>query len=311
MWIAILLTSLAAWGVLFVVPLRMGCVPKCVPRRPVPWGMIDVFVIFLLHAAIPTFCCDVIHDNGLFLWTAPEPEIVSASESDAERDESDSSGSEQKARKHPALRVIGALDGGAGLWIVLLVVIAIKPIQEEFLYRLVLQGAIEKYERMLRHPIPLGRFGARGLLSISMTAFYFASVHVRSPEKEFDVALGFQGIAAMFVAMPVVLIVCIAYLALRGAKLKDFGVQPDRILSDVRTGFLTFLLIACPVYGLQGSLDKIFAGPVIDPFTLFPFALVLGFLYFRTHRIVPSIVLHMSLNATSVALLMWSLYARS
>jgi membrane protease YdiL (CAAX protease family) len=40
-----------------------------------------------------------------------------------------------------------------------------------------------------------------------------------------------------------------------------------------------------------------------DPFTLFPFALVLGTLYCRAHRIVPAIVLHAALNTTSLVLL--------
>ena len=39
-----------------------------------------------------------------------------------------------------------------------------------------------------------------------------------------------------------------------------------------------------------------------DPIPLFFLALVLGTLYHRTHRIAPSLVLHMAFNATSIAL---------
>jgi membrane protease YdiL (CAAX protease family) len=305
MWIAILLLSLTTWGVLFVVPLRMGCVPKCAPRRPVPWGMIDVLIIFLLHTATPTLCYDLIQSNELFLWTESEQEVVATE--DMENDKSNTSDSEEEARSHSALRVIQGLRSKSGLWIVFFVVIVVAPLLEEFRYRLVLQGAIEKYERLLRHPIPLGRVGSRGLLSISMTAVYFASVHARSPDATFDMADAFQALAAQCVAFPFVMLGSIAFLALRGATLKDFGVQTDHFFQDVRTGVLTFLLIALPLYGVQVSLSELFPDRVVDPFTLFPFAIVLGFLYFRTHRIVPSIVLHMSLNATSVVLLMWVL----
>ena len=39
------------------------------------------------------------------------------------------------------------------------------------------------------------------------------------------------------------------------------------------------------------------------PFPLFFLALLLGYLYFQTHRIVPSIVVHMCLNAVSLGLI--------
>ena len=39
-----------------------------------------------------------------------------------------------------------------------------------------------------------------------------------------------------------------------------------------------------------------------DPIPLFFLALVLGTLYHRTHRIAPSLVLHIAFNATAIAL---------
>jgi membrane protease YdiL (CAAX protease family) len=46
-------------------------------------------------------------------------------------------------------------------------------------------------------------------------------------------------------------------------------------------------------------------GQGVAPFSLFPLALVLGYLYQRTHRIVPSIVCHALFNATSL-LALWA-----
>ena len=40
-----------------------------------------------------------------------------------------------------------------------------------------------------------------------------------------------------------------------------------------------------------------------DPLPLFFLALVFGMLYHRTHRLAPSLVLHMAFNATSIVLL--------
>ncbi len=40
-----------------------------------------------------------------------------------------------------------------------------------------------------------------------------------------------------------------------------------------------------------------------DPVPLFFLALVFGLLYRRTHRIAPSLVLHMAFNATAVVLM--------
>jgi membrane protease YdiL (CAAX protease family) len=39
-----------------------------------------------------------------------------------------------------------------------------------------------------------------------------------------------------------------------------------------------------------------------DPIPLFFFAVALGFLYFRTHRIVPLIILHAIFNGASLAM---------
>jgi membrane protease YdiL (CAAX protease family) len=41
---------------------------------------------------------------------------------------------------------------------------------------------------------------------------------------------------------------------------------------------------------------------VADPIPIFFLALVLGTLYYRTHRIAASLVLHMAFNATGVAI---------
>ena len=45
-----------------------------------------------------------------------------------------------------------------------------------------------------------------------------------------------------------------------------------------------------------------------DPLALFPFALMLGYLFYRTHRWLPSVIMHACLNGFSMAMLTLSLY---
>jgi hypothetical protein len=62
-----------------------------------------------------------------------------------------------------------------------------------------------------------------------------------------------------------------------------------------------------PIFFSSGlfALSHIEYGPSAAP--LFFFALVLGYLYRQTHRIWPSLVLHMALNATTMLMLVASL----
>jgi len=63
--------------------------------------------------------------------------------------------------------------------------------------------------------------------------------------------------------------------------------------------------VAVPIYAIQFLFWSLLPkGVAADPAPLFFFALVLGSLYYRTHRIVPAIVLHMSLNYCTVLVLL-------
>jgi hypothetical protein len=48
-------------------------------------------------------------------------------------------------------------------------------------------------------------------------------------------------------------------------------------------------------------------GAGLDPIPLFMFSLVLGYLYHRTHRLLPCIILHMSLNSCTMLMLLLEL----
>jgi hypothetical protein len=97
-----------------------------------------------------------------------------------------------------------------------------------------------------------------------------------------------------------------AEVLVRSAKGQVLGYGHYSPASQIRVRLLAFGAVAAPLYFMQGTLGTLMPGsPWVDPITLTCFALVLGTLYYRTHRIVPSIVLHMALNATSVAMAWW------
>jgi hypothetical protein len=68
-------------------------------------------------------------------------------------------------------------------------------------------------------------------------------------------------------------------------------------------GIAAFAAVAAPIYmALWYALNLLPSYLAPDPFVLFFFTLALGILFYRTHRIMPSLVLHASLNATSLML---------
>jgi membrane protease YdiL (CAAX protease family) len=121
--------------------------------------------------------------------------------------------------EHPLITSIKANPALLPVAAVLAVLFA--PLLEEFLFRVVLQGWLEKAERSLRRRSPKTFSWPRGVLPVLASSLAFAAAHV---------------------------------------------------------------------------------GHGADPVPLFLLALVLGYLYRQTHRLWPSLVLHMTLNALTTAL---------
>ena len=92
-----------------------------------------------------------------------------------------------------------------------------------------------------------------------------------------------------------------------GATAADLGWKPQKLGADARLGLAALLAVTPPVLVLQLALMLLVKRTGVDyapdPIPLFFLALVLGYLYRRTHRLAPSLVLHMAFNATSIALL--------
>ncbi len=77
--------------------------------------------------------------------------------------------------------------------------------------------------------------------------------------------------------------------------------MPSKIFHDVRTAGVTFLAVTAPVLAINVAASELLPKSVVsDPIPIFFLATALGILYYRTHRIVPSLALHMAFNAVGV-----------
>jgi len=152
--------------------------------------------------------------------------------------------------EHPVITLIDKRPGGAMLVVLTVSTVVIAPLFEEFLFRVLLQGWLEKLEESL-----LTKLRKEPIVN---------ELSTRSENDSLPPAETEQSQANLF------------------------GLTPG------------FLPIA--VSSLVFSLMHIGQGPAIVP--LFIFAVVLGFLYRQTHRLLPSFTVHFLLNAVSMAMLL-------
>jgi membrane protease YdiL (CAAX protease family) len=273
------------------------------PRRPVPWGLLDLLLVFGLYVASLMAVQSV---REAIAGPLPRPP-------DAAREANENGGGEDKGeapRKlldHPLVVLIRQDPSPQTLLLAILAGVVAAPLAEELVFRLLLQGWLEKLEGRARRRFPLLRGllrGAfRGLFPVAFVAVLFAAMHYREAEAPRDPQVIAWALARGMMASLLTVAGAVAGIRLaRGATAADFGVDVRKFWSDVVLGLLAFLTIAAPIYLVQIALS--FALPktiAADPFTLVLFAFALGTLYHRTHRIVPAVVLHMALNATSLA----------
>jgi membrane protease YdiL (CAAX protease family) len=258
------------------------------PRRPVPWQAIDLLLIMVVYIAAVGAASHLVEARLGPEFTEP-PILYDVGKADA-------------------THVIAKLLRTGNVWVSLLAglsAVVVAPIVEEFLFRLLLQGWLEAGQRRLKRKMPtLRRLVPGGVGPVVLASLLFAMIHfhVARPMRHpyFEIGLILGGSVASLLTMAFAL----GLLGLRvRATAEDLGWVPGKLLADVKLGVLAFVGLAAPIYFthyLWTTLLPSYIAP--DPFPLFLLALALGTLYYRTHRIVPAIVLHMSLNMTSLAM---------
>ena len=268
--------------------LRGEPVVAYAPRRRVPWHGGDVLAVLIVYVALITQAIFAVR-----WWLGPD--LVRPLADAGPTDEA-----------HPIVRLIA----GGNAWMLVAAVataVIVAPLVEEFLFRVLLLGYLEDAWRRWRRAAPaLRRLGPAALAPVVVVSLLFAWLHVRShathytPQYEAGMLFGQEAAAVLTVLFAIVLLRCRA-----GADAADFGWSPQHLAADVRLGFTAFCAMATPLYLLQFALQWLLPkGVAPDPAPIFLLALALGTLYHRTHRIAPSLAMHVSLNATSMLLLL-------
>jgi membrane protease YdiL (CAAX protease family) len=289
------LGSLTVWAVV-VDRLRRGePVVPYEPRRQVPWQGLHLLLVVLIYLTLVGLS-GVLRSGRAATTQGDSQSGATATVPSVEPAE--------PRREHPLLIALEENRTPTRVAIAVLLVVVVAPVTEEIFFRLLLQGWLEKVESSWRRRIPGLRKLIPGLLPVLGIALVFAMLHFRTARKGVDRdalfwALTIQGAVSLGTAVLAVWLV----RRTAGATANDLGWAPERLCADVRLGLLAFLAIGLPVYLIQLLMNLVVPSKVAaDPVALFFFTLVLGLLYFRTHRIVPSVVLHVALNGTSLAM---------
>jgi len=255
-------------------------------RRPAPWQGMDVLLVFVTYVALPACVAILV----LTVWDPTEAAREHAKILDV---------------KHPIERLLRESQNGWMVALAVLSAIVVAPLVEEFLFRLLLQGWLETVERRWRRRTPWLRRTIPGTIAVTLSALPFAAVHFRLPEPAESLNELVFRIVVGSVAGLATLALGVWWLRFRaGAALGDLGIEPGKVIQDAKIGLLAFLVAGPPVFAVH-VLIRLLVPPTVvtDPAPLFLLALVLGFLYYRTHRIVPAIVLHVLFNLVGVGLI--------
>ncbi len=301
----VLAASLGLWLVIADRLRRGAPVLPYEPRRPVPWGGIYLIVVLSIFLSVLILVEPLREVFGAFAGERP---AESAGVEDVEA-EKPADAQDTLRRQHPLVIALTADRSAAAVLLAVYCGVLGAAVAEEFLFRLLLQGWLEKLERRARRRLPRPRRVTAGVLPVLVASLLFAAPHVRKPQviPEPSSILPWMAVEATARLITVVLTVWLLR-RLSGATARDLGFVSAKFWADVRLGLLTFLAVGVPIYLLHAGLAKMLPKSVIpDPISLVFFALALGLLYYRTHRIVPAIVLHMALNATSIAMLLLGL----
>ena len=269
-------------------------------RRPVPWLGRDVLLVFLTALFFIPWLASIAVE-------AIAAGAVPKAAADCRSGIVPLPGKRRDAAStHPAEQLLAS-----GRWelIVLVEVLAVivAPVFEEFLFRVVLQGWLEAVWSRNRRRGPTLRKPPRTWMPIVLPAAFFALIHFRWERKPPPVDyLGVQFVGQIPASLLAVAVVIVLLRLVAGATPADLGWQPRKLAGDVEIGFAALVAVMPALLVLQVALvvalkrRHLLLAP--DPLPLFFLALVFGYLYQRTHRITPSLVLHASFNATSIAL---------
>ena len=266
----------------------------------VPWNGGDVFLVVLLFIVAQSF--------AILLFVPDDLQEGSSTTTEVPQENVAASGAEPE-NEHPVVMLLQNPPNHWAPFIAIASAVAVAPLVEEFLFRVLLLGWLSKKERLFRGAD--STIGWRtSWFSLVLTSIVFALMHVRgapaddSPQRM--VALLTASSAAELLVFAVVMVcfrkaICSTY--------EQLGWSVAHLKSDILSGLKTIALVSVPIIAMQVLLYKLispYTSWAPDPIPLFFFSLVLGWLYLGTGRIVAPLVAHMGLNSISLVLL-WML----
>jgi membrane protease YdiL (CAAX protease family) len=256
-------------------------------RRPVPWQAQDVLFLFLIGLLLLIMAAKIVE-----AWMGPDAAQQAA---------------DQKPElAHPTEQLLGSRNPGM-IAVAITMAVIVAPLFEEFFFRVLLQGWLEAVWSRRRRRHPGLRATPVSWIPVVLPAVIFALVHLRFAE----IPRSLRYLTGIFLGQMAgdLMTLGLAIVLLRyavGARAADLGWRPETLRHDASLGLLALLAAVPPVLAIHVVstvvVKKMGINFALDPIPLFFLALVLGALYRRTHRIAPSLVLHMAFNATSIAL---------
>ncbi len=294
--IAMVLGGIAIWlTVLRRVLLRQPVI-EFERRRPVPWNGWEVIAIFLAFYLLASLLAT---GAELALGWNFDPQLEAATQtSSAEEAGADKTDLD---RAHPIIVLLDSNLSRGVIALCLLSAVILAPVHEEFVFRLVIQGYLEKVElrrRRMFHSASLWL----GIWPIALSSLIFAALHFRFP-RPLQPEQVLYALAIGAVVRILLVIGGVAYLkTVRSATWADLGIRFDTFFTDLRLALTAFVAIIVPINALQYELVRRFPDFVPDPIPLTILAVALGYLYFRTQRLMPALLLHLMFNAASMAL---------
>ena len=279
------------------------------PRRAVPWNGWDVLIVLGAYVLLfGTLALAARWGLGIKFDTANRSAPAGAQAAGSMGADRAGRGNnaqqkhpsqQEKTSLHPLLVALGRRHQPGTLLLCGFIAVLVAPLSEEFFFRLLLQGWLEGLERRWRKRLRLLRRVLPGLLPVLLVSLLFASGHFRKEEplpQHVDTVLALTVLDG--VARLLAVAFAVAYLrSYRGATAADLGWVPAKLPRDLALGLAAITCCLPLLLSVQTAGGIFLKRVAADPFTLFFFAIVAGVLYIRTHRIVPSIAMHVAFNA--------------
>ncbi|MDR1958245.1 MAG: CPBP family intramembrane metalloprotease [Planctomycetaceae bacterium] len=268
-------------------------------RRPVPWNIIDAVMIFVFSFLIGAFCF-----NGILPKDFNSVQPAHSSQTAA------SENSEELKNAHPlAVLIVKGKENPAILLLCFLTACVGAPLCEEFLFRVVLQGSLEAVEMDWRRRVLPLKSITPGLFPVLWTAFFFAMVHWREPETSssllFDSTYLTYFFSAQLMSSLLTIVFGIFYLKVfRKAAWRDLGFHQNKVVfTEIKGVCFAYFPVCLLMITLLVPLQILLPHAVVDQVPLMLFAMTLGIIFFRTHRILPILLFHSLHNTITFVIL--------